>query len=870
MTEFAVKNAVFTWLIVALLVFAGVQSYGGLGKLEDPEFTIKTATVITQYPGASPEQVELEVTDVIEEAVQEIAELDYIESISHAGLSIVKVNIKSQYWADELPQIWDMLRRKIDNVKPNLPEGASQPDIGDDFGDVYGFVLAITGDGFTYQQLESEVKKLKTRLSLVDGVARVEYWGKLPRAIYITLSESRLANLGLTVQDIADSLDQQNLHTDAGNLYHKGTQTRIEVTGDLSAVRDIGELVVRGSALTEATSSATGDYQEVVKIRDIATVEEGFIELTPQRMRYNGEPAIGLAISNVSGSNIVQLGEDLDAKLQELIAQIPVGIELHKVAWQQEEVSKAIDSFIISLLQAIAIVLVVLAVAMGWRMGVIIGTALILTILGTLVFMKLFGLDLQRMSLGALVIALGMMVDNAIVVADGIVVRLQKGMDRTKAAIEAATKPSIPLLAATFIAVLAFYPIGGSPDSSGEYCLSLFQVVGISLLFSWLVSITVTPLQCLAMLNVSDEDANSDPYGSPLFKKYRSLLEKAIHHRVLTLASCVGLLALAAVGFTQIPQLFFPDSSRPQFMVDMYAVNGTRISQTSDYLKRAEEKVMQMEGVESVATFIGSGPPRFYLPVDSEMFYTSYGQLIVNVDNFKKIDGMAKELGPWLAEAFPEVPVFRIRKYGVGPSNTWPFEVRISAPSGTSKEDIRAVADQGLALISDHPWVRISQLNWREQVPKMVLDYDQDRGRFANISKTDVSRATARAFDGAVLGQYREGNELIPMLLRNNASERNNPASLYGVKVPQAYGGQSVPLPQVTTSIHAEWEDPYIWRRNRLRTIAIQASTVDGITLPTLRADVLEKFNEYEELLPPGWTMEWGQKQKVAPRHKKA
>lgn len=845
-TEFAVKNQVVTWLTVFLLCVGGIVSYFNLGKLEDPEFTVKTAVVATRYLGAGPEQVEKEVTEKIELAIQEIPEVDFVESMSRQGLSIVRVTIKSQYWSDKLPQIWNTLRHKISNIEGSLPQGASKPQVADDFGDVYGFVIAVTGDGFSYNELEEYVKNIKRKLSLVENVSRVEFWGKQNRAVYIKVSESSLAKIGISANDLSSAITQQNRLSASGNIYYDQQFARIEVTGEFQNLQDIGELVIGGRD------------GKLTKLRDFAKIEEGVMEPAIQTMRYNSQPALALSISNVAGSNIIELGGQLEQRLNSLQAELPVGIEVNKVAWQATEVDQAINSFLVNLLEAVLIVLVVLAISMGWRMGVIIGTALLLTILGTLIFMDLLNINLQRMSLGALVIALGMMVDNSIVVGDGIVSRMRQGQDKLQAALEAAQKPSMPLLGATTIAVLAFYPIGGSSESVGEYCLSLFQVVGIALLFSWVISVTVTPAQCYLMLKASAGAEAKDAYQSPLYKGYRSLLSGAIRGRWITLVLMLGLLVASVYSFRFVSQMFFPDSSRPQFMVDMYAPNGTRIAHTSELLKKAEDKILTLEGVESVSSFIGSGPPRFYLPVEPEMFFSSYGQLIVNVENYQDIDAYIAELKPWLQETFPDVPTFRARKYGVGPSNTWKFELRLLAPPDASPNDIRQLGEQGLKLIQDHPWVEASQLDWRERTPKAEVQYDPHRGELANVNRNTLSGATLRAFDGRAVGQYRYGDETLPILLRNEGSERNNPSSLYTVQIPQLTSPQTVPLTQVVESVNLVWEDPYIWRRDRLRMIRIQAAPKKGVTLPSLQADVQEKVAEFERNLPIGYSLEWG------------
>lgn len=848
-TEYSIKNQVVIWLGALIIAIGGIASYFTLGKLEDPEFTIKTAIIVTEYPGAGPVEVEQEITEQIEIALQEVAEIDYVESISRAGLSIVKVEVGSQYWTDELPQIWDSLRRKIRNIEQSLPQGAKRPHISDDFGDVYGFVIAITGDGFTYKELESEVKNLKRKLSLVDDVARIEFWGKQNQAIYLKIKESRLRELRISEADLKSVLNTQNTLIPSGNVYYDSHSARIEVTGPFSNIEDIRNLVVKGR-------DAIRD--EIITIRDIAEVTEAPVEPAIQTMRFNGKPAIALAISNMKGSNILTLGDNLENRIQELQAEIPVGINIHKVAWQADEVEKAIDSFIVSLIEAVAIVLVVLTVFMGWRMGVIIGTALILTILGTLVFMAILGIDLQRMSLGALVIALGMMVDNAIVVGDGVVAKMKKGMKPFEAALDSARGPSLPLLGATIIAILAFYPIGGSKEDVGEYCLSLFQVVGISLLFSWIVSMTVTPLQCLLMIKPPKRENHSQLYDGALFRWYKFLLEKSIRHRKVTLSVMIVVLIISAWGFQYVQQMFFPDSARPQFMIDMYATTGTRISESSAILETAEEYIAKLDGVQSVSTFVGSGPPRFYLPVEPELFFPSYGQLIVNVDDHKKIDSIASELRLWLKESFPEVPTFRVRKYGVGPAETWKFELRITAPPDATPSEIRKIGEKGLAIVNKHPFVADSTTDWRQKVPKVVIEYDQNKGKYANVNRQDLSSATQRVFDGLPLGEFRQNDELLPILLRNSTDERESPNAIYSIQLRQQAGTRPVPLSQVTESIGLQWEDPFIWRRDRHRLITVQAEPIPGVTLNTLLADITVQLDEFEESMPVGYKMELG------------
>ena len=860
LTAIAIEKRAFTYFATALLSVAGIASFFNLGQLEDPEFTVKTAAITTLYPGANPTEVELEVTDRIELAIQEMPQIDFLESLSRAGVSLIKVEIKSEFWSDRLPQVWDELRRKVRDVESTLPPGAGRPDVSDDYGDVFGFQLAITGDGYSYAQLEGYAKDIKKELSVVEGVARVDLWGVQRKLVYIDISETQLSQLGLTDASIEATLLNQNMVVDAGSVDVQDQRWRIAPTGEFASPQDIGDLNVRPSLIdsvqNRATASGLAQSSELIRIRDIGTVRRGYAEPPFSLMRFNGEPSIGISITNISGVNIVKVGQAIDRRLEELIAELPVGLEVHRVHWQSDIVDEAVKGFLINFAEAVGIVLIVITIFMGWRMGIIIGTALVATILGSLVLMAVFGIDLQRMSLGALVIALGMMVDNAIVVADGMAVRLQRGMDRKQAAIEAASLPSWPLLGATVVAVMAFYPIFASIEGAGEYCRTLFTVVAISLLTSWVVSMTITPLQCMDMLPGPKEgEGDADPYGGAFFRGFRRILGAAIRIRFLTIASMVALLVVAVIGFGGVKQLFFPDSSMPKFMIDYWAPEGTRIGQVAADLRAAESKLLADDRVESVAAFIGSGPPRFYLPVDPELPYQSFAQLIVNVHDFKDVVPLIKDVDPWFQDNLPQAVLLN-RLYGVGPSNTWKFELRISGPAVADPRVLRSLAGEAIAVLEANDLSGFAGSDWRQRVRKVVPAYSQERARWAGVTRNDLAQATKRAFDGRVVGLYREQDDLIPIVLRHVEEERLNVGGFDVLQVQPGLSTATVPLSQVTDAVTTEWEDPIIWRRDRRRTITVQANPILGETLPTLRADVLADIEAIE--LPPGYSMEWG------------
>ncbi len=872
LAAFAIEKRAITYFALFLIGVGGIQSFFQLGWLEDPEYTVKTAQIVIPYPGATAEEVELEVTDLIETKLQEMVEIKEIWSYSHPGRSVIKVEILARYWADRLPQVWDVVRKKVRDVEGQLPPGAGPVAIDDDFGFVLGFLLALTGDGFDYAELEEVAKELRKELSVVPGVARVDLWGVQDKRIYVDLAQSQLTALGITGESIQRTLRLQNAVVDAGSIDVQDRRYRVAPTGAFSSPEEIAEVLIRGdsqlarpgpdtedAAAKISPSELVGTTGELIRLGDIARVRAGYIDPPTELMFYDGVPSIALALAPLSGTNVVEVGRRLDERIHEVLARLPHGIEVHRISWQSDLVRESIRAFMINLAQAVLIVLAVLWVTMGARMGVIIGlSGLALAILGTFVVMAVVGIDLQRVSLGALVIAMGMMVDNAIVVADGIAVRLQRGVDRKQAAIEAASQPAGPLLGATLVACMAFYPIFASPESTGEYARSLFQVVAISLLFSWLLSQTATPLLCMQLLPAPDPDQQAaDPYGGRFFQGFRALLHAAIRRRVLFLVSMLGLLVLSLWGFRFVPQLFFPDSSRLQLMVDYWLPEGSRIEQVVADLQLVEEELDELPEVESVSTFVGRGPPRFYLPVDPEMSYASYGQVIVNTlpeEGLDAVERVIDHIEPWLAENMPQA-LSRVRKYGVGSWDDWKLEARFSGPWNADPEVLRGLATRGLRILDDSPLAKNARTNWRERTRRIVPEYVQERGRWANISRDNVAGATRRAFDGQAVGLYREEDDLIPIVLRDVEEQRQRAAaSLDQLQVVPRLSTETVPLSAVARGIGLEWEDATIHRFDRRRAITVQASP-RGVTFPTLYASVREAFEAIE--LPPGYRLEW-------------
>jgi len=841
------------------------------------------------------------VTDRLEKAMQELPQLKAMYSISQPGLSTIRVEIKEEYWSDRLPQVWDELRKKIRDVAPELPPGAGKPDISDDFNFVFGFVLVVTGDGFSYKVLEDYADALKKDLNLVQGVARVDLWGVQEEAIYIDVSEKELAERGLNADAVAQTLQYQNMVVDSGMVDAATNRFRIDVAGTFKNPGDIADLVIRPTLRSQLQSPvdstnqfpagasvggavrAFGDVSstyevrntELIRIRDIGTVKVDYLQPPKNLMRFwepglnEAVPSIAIQIAGQETENIVDVGKRLDNRLREIAPYLPIGLEISKLTWQSDLVEDSINSFLINLVEAVAIVLVVLIIPSGLRMGLIIGLDLILTILGTFIIMMIMDIPLQRMSLGALIIAMGMMVDNSIVVADTIAVKIRKGIDPKQAAMESAVGPSWPLLSATLVAALAFCPIFASEADAGEYCRTLFTVVGSALVLSWFVAMFVTPLQCLDMLPKPKQlegNAGSEPtvdeYDKGFYRFFRRLLGGVIRVRYLTLGVMAALLVVSIVGFGNVRQMFFPDASRPQIMVDYWAPNGTRIQQVAADLRLLEEHIRRYEDEEgrrpvtSIGTFMGAGPPRFYLPVDPEWpVYPNYAELIVSFESFEDVQAFATAFDPWAEANVPEA-IVRTRFYGVGPSDTWKFEARITGPAQADLDTVRKVGDQVLRIAQDAELSKEMRLDIMNRVKKVVPEYEEARARWAGITREDVARTTKRSYDGHQVGLYREGDDIYPILLRHVDQERQALLSDFGTLQVQPEGTSvTTPLSTVTSDIRSEWEEHLISRWNRRRQVTVQGSPILGHTFPEQKTEVIDQINVLE--LPQGWTIFW-------------
>lgn len=835
-------------MFTLLLLIGGSVSYFDLGQLEDPEFTLKKAMVITMYPGASPQQVEEEVTFPIENAIQQLPYVDYVTSISSNGKSQITVEMKSTYRKEQLRQIWDEMRRKINDLSPSLPSGVYPSTILDDFADVYGVMYSVTGDGYSYDELKDYVDFLKRELVLVKGVSKVTIAGEQQAQVMVEVSTRKLAQLGIAPSHIFQLLQSQNTVSNAGKIRVGDESIRLHPTGEFKDVKELETLLI----------SKSGE-SELIYLGDVAKVYREYAEVPNNIIRYNSQQALLIGVSFMSGVNVVDVGKNIDEHLASLEYQRPHGIHINSVYNQPQEVQKSVDGFIISLLEAIAIVIVVLLLFMGLKSGILIGGILLLTVLGTFIFMKLFAIDLQRISLGALIIALGMLVDNAIVVTEGILINLKRGQTKLKAAVNIVEQTKWPLLGATVIAVTAFAPIGLSSDASGEFAGSLFWVLFISLLLSWITAITLTPFFANLMFKENEfkneeGQEDEDPYKGFIFNGYKAILDLALHFRKTTLILMVALLCTAVVGFGSVKQSFFPASNTPMFYVDYWQEQGSDIRSTLEGVKKLEQFLLKEQLVEEVTSTTGQGAPRFMLTYAPEKSYPAYGQLIIRVSNREAVATVMQTVRDY-SHNYALSAQLKIKPMEIGPSTDAKIEARFSGPDPVVLRQLSAKAkeilgkDDGAFNIRD---------DWRARTKMIRPQFNEQKARRLGISKSDLDNVLLTSLSGKQVGVYRDGTQLLPIIARSPANERLNVESVHDLQIYSPVLGVFVPVTQVVDEFDVQWEDSLIMRRDRKRTITVMAdNNVLGDETPAkLFARIRGPIENME--LPRGYQLEWG------------
>jgi multidrug efflux pump subunit AcrB len=836
----ALKNRMTTVLLTIVIGIAGLRAYFHLGRLENPDFVIKTALIMTPYPGASAEEVEQEVTDTLEEAIQAMGELKEIESTSRDGLSVIHAEMKDKYRGAALQQCWDKLRRKVNDAQRGLPPGAGPSFVNDDFSDVYGLFYAITGEGYSYEELKEYAEDLKKQLLLCEDVAKIAFCGVQPEVIYIETSHERMAELDISPQMIVGIVQSQNIVQPSGNVLVGDDYLRIEPTGDFRSEQRIGELLI--------TSPATGAS---IRLGDIAEIRRGYQDPPRQLVRFDGRPTVGLGISTVFGGNAVTMANAVKARLKELEPQRPAGMDVDIIYDQGGTVDRAVNGFVLNLVESVAIVIVLLLIFMGVRSGLLIGSVLIVTILATFLYMQLTGICLQKISLGALILALGMLVDNAIVVVEGTLIKIQRGIDRKTAAIQTVAQTQWPLFAATVIAALAFAAIGFCPGNVGEFCNTLFWVLAVSLLLSWVTAVTVTPVLCVWFLK-APKTAVADPYGKPFYRIYRRGLHTALRFWPATLGAVAASVVAAVIGFGYVPNFFFPGSDQPLFTVDFLRPEGVHITRTSDDLRKIEAYLNEQEHVHSVATFVGQGGLRFLLSYSPEDPNPSYGQLLVTVDDATYRDAIMEDLNAFIAREYEDAE-WKIKPFMNGPAYDYDIEARFRGPDEKVLHDL---ADQAQEIMRRFSTKNVRD-NWRNRVCVLRPDFSESVARQTGLTRNDLAHVLRMSFGGQTVGVYREKDDLLPIIVRSPQEQHDRYTDASKIHAWSEVHNRAVPLDVIVAdwTANSVWKDPIIERWQRQREIKAQCDPREGLASPVLAE--LRPFVEEIEL-PPGYSLAWG------------
>ncbi len=842
LAEFSIKNQVLSVIVIALALGGGWIAYQDMPRFEDPEFTIRTALVITQYPGATPLEVAEEVTEPLERAIQQLQEVDDIESTSVHGRSEIHVNIKYEFSPTkaDLQLIWTKLRNKVSDAALGLPPGVGTPYVNDDFGDVYGLYYFLTGDGFTPAELRRYAKTLQSDLLQVEGVAKVEYDGALSEAIYVEISRQNLMSLGVSLNNIYRTLEKQNAVVSAGEVDIGEQRLVIRPSGAIDSVEAIENLLVD-----------TASDGRLIYLRDVAHVWRGYQSPPTKLYRFDGEPAIAIAVSGVLGGNIVKIGNAVEAKLAEVETRRPLGMELHQYYNQAEEVEIAVDNFVVNVVAALVIVIFTLLIFMGFKSALVIGSVLLLTIAATLATMQLVDIPMHRISLGALIIALGMMVDNAIVVTEGILVGVRGGQKKLEIAKRIVTQTKWPLLGGTLVGIIAFAPIGFAPGDTAEYTGHLFWVILIALLYSWLFAVTLTPLFCFWLFKESADGTAEEAKENRFFSAYKGFLRMALSVRPVVIAVAVGLFAASMWGFQFVKSGFFPSSTTPQMVVDYWLPQGTRIEQTQRDIQEIEAYVSELDGVVAVQTSIGAGGLRYMLVYGPEQPNSAYAQLLVRTEDYRQIDDLLLEVQNHIDRNYPNAQG-KVWRFVLGPGGGSKVEATFSGPDPAV---LRQLADQAKGImVADGRAISIKD-DWRQQVGSIEPIYSHVKGQRAGISRADLASAVATNFSGQSVGVYREGDDLIPIIARAPLNERVDVDDIQNIQVMSSVTGQAVPIRQVVDGFQTTWDNGTMKRLDRVWTIKAQSDPLPG----ELASELFNRVRADVEAipLPSGYSLKW-------------
>lgn len=836
--KYFLREKPVTVLLLALILAGGLFAYMKMGKLEDAPFTIKQALVVTPYPGASPLEVQSQVTDILEESIQSLGELYYIKTENRAGLSKITVYVKKEIRADQMEQLWDKLRRKVNDVQGKLPQGAGPSVVNDDFGEVLGVFYGLTGENRTYRELEDRAKLIKNELLKVKDVGRVEVYGVQTPAIEVSVSPAVMSRSGISTADIVRAFQAQNKVVDAGGIDAGANRVRIESTGNFYSLEDIRRMTI---------VSGTGEH---FTLADIAEVTESYRNPPANLMKISGLPAIGIAVSTVSTGNVVDMSVLVKESIERMSETMPEGFELVSIYDQGYESAVANRGFILNLIISVLTVVAILLFFIGFKNGILIGSGLVFSIFATLIVMMATDIALQRMSLAAIIIAMGMLVDNAIVVSDSALVNMQRGMRKRVAILQACSSTALPLLAATVIAILTFLPIYYSPHITGELLSSLVIVIGVSLMFSWVFALIQTPFFIQEFVaRPRPDELQGELFSGKYYTLFRKSLHYVIRHRKMTLA-CLGILMVASVwSFRFIPKVFMPALDKQYFTLDMWMPEGTNILETEEVAAQVADYVGQYGQVERVSSFIGRTPPRYYLSNVSFGPQSNYAQLLVKC----RTSGDSRELHALLQDSvrikYPR-PFIKVNKFELSPLTEAVIEARFLGPDPVVLDSL---AGEAIEIMRRNPKVADARNEWGNMAPMLRPVYDPVKAGVLGITKASMMESVKSISDGMPVGIYRDKEKSVPVLLRSRGVSVTDAGSLGDF--PVWNGERSAPLSQVTQHIETAWEFPQVRTYNRQLSMAAMCGVKQGYTMSEVHGEIRTEIEQME--LPQGYTFFW-------------
>lgn len=832
------QKAMISTILFAVL-FGGIIAYNNIGKLEDAEIPIKAATVVTIYPGAAAHEVELEVTDVLEKAIQKLENVDNITSVSRPGLSIITVNIQSTVKTPQLPQLWDHLRRKVNDAKGSLPSGAMEPIVNDDFADVYGILYAVTADGYSHEELVKYTEYVERELLGVDGVRRSQIFGEHTQTIDIVFSPEKLAGLSVNPMYIAAAIQNETAIINPGSVDVGKESVRVGVGQKIASIKEIENLLIQ--------VPGGGNF----RLGDIATVKRSYLQPENEALYYNDKPGLTLGLSNESGINVVKLGERLDEKLAELQKELPAGIEINQVYYQPDRVDDAVRNFMLNLAVSVGIVIVVLMFAMGLRSGLLISSGLVFTIMGTLIVMLAIGLPLHRVSLAAIILAMGMLVDNAIVVADGILVDLKSGIERNKAFINTAKKTALPLLGATAVAILAFLPLGMSPNAAGEFLSSLFTVLIISLSLSWIFAMIQTPFNAKYFYRKErPKGEHAEAYDNKFYRSFGSVLKWGIRHKFIFTAVSFAVLIFAFWSFRFVKVDFMSKIDYDQFYIEYYLPQGSDIKAVEKDALQIQKEILKMDGVNSVMASVGRPAARYLLMRHMPTGGSNYADFIIETKTTDRVAEIIPEIQKYLNNNYPDA-FFRVLEYVAAFSDA-DIEAQFTGPDPAVLKDLATKAKK---IFLDEPTATYVTDSWKNQTKKIVPEYSVERAQPLGLTRSDMGNSILVATNGMPIGAVYEGNRMLPIVLRTDTNLGENLEQLMNVPVWGQYSRASVPLSQIADTLKATWDYELINRLDNQRSIKVQCDAVKGHTAAEVQAKFQAKIEAIE--LPDGYELKW-------------